>query len=443
MQLTRLLSMPFTRVISAGHANKILCVFFLAGCMSTDRTPKDAVEVDSVAFSKGNIPGHVNPVIVQIPDADLEPPKVETDDTTVDVANGNKVTTQTTEVVSTAPDGATMTQKLPETIDAQLPVNQKWPIDSLVGQVNGKPLYASEFLKTREDRIITIAASPNRVQARDEVVRMISDAFDQYVNNLLIISEAEAMIPKEGQEGVLAWLKDLQEKEIANRGGSRADAQRSIEEEFPGTTIEEFMNRQKNQALAGDLLNRRIRPRTIVSWRDVERLYDVNSATYNPLPTIRIGRIAVMKSDQAQVDKIKAEFAAGKSFSQVATDLGIADGAFWREIVIPVGGIDAVPDLVDEVKTRIKGLALNKVDGPTESKTQFIWMTLISSQQEPARSIFNTALQLQLRRQIENQRYGIEQQHYFAMLRTRWVASDLESMKLRLLSIVMTRYFRQ
>ena len=59
--------------------------------MSTDRTPKDAVEVDSVAFSKGNIPEHVNPVIVQIPDADLEPPKVETDDTTVDVANGNKV----------------------------------------------------------------------------------------------------------------------------------------------------------------------------------------------------------------------------------------------------------------------------------------------------------------------------------------------------------------
>ena len=64
-----------------------MCVI---GCMSTDRTPKDAVEVDSVAFSKGNIPEHVNPVIVQIPDADLEPPKVETDDTTVVVANGNK-----------------------------------------------------------------------------------------------------------------------------------------------------------------------------------------------------------------------------------------------------------------------------------------------------------------------------------------------------------------
>ena len=437
--------MRFTRVISAGHAHTlmcVMCVMCVIGCMSTDRTPKDAVEVDSVAFSKGNIPQHVNPVIVQIPDADLEPPKVETDDTTVVVANGNKITTQTTEVVSTAPDGATMTQKVPENIVAQLPINQKWPVDSLVGQINGKPLYASEFLRSREDRIINIAAKTERNAARLEIIQVISEAFDQTVNNSLIISEAEAMIPAEGQAGVLAWLKDLQEKEIANRGGSRADAQRSIEEEFPGTTIEEFMNRQKNQALAGDLLNRRIRPRTIVSWRDVERLYDVNSAAYNPLPTIRIGRIAVLKSNQAQVDQIKASFAQGKSFSQVSKELNLENDGLWREIKIPQGGIDAIPDIVDEMKSRIKGLAINKVDGPTETKTQVTWMTLISEQQVRAKSIFDPQLQLQLRRQIEGQRYSIEQQHYFQSLRTRWVASDLESMKARLISITLNRYFR-
>ena len=434
--------MRFTRVISAGHAHTLMCVMCLASCMSTDRTPKNAIAVDSVAFSKGNLPEDVNPSIVQIPDADLEPPKVETDDTTVVVANGNKITTQTTEVVSTAPDGATMTQKVPEKIVAQLPINQKWPVDSLVGQINGKPLYASEFLRSREDRIINIAAKTERNAARLEIIQVISEAFDQTVNNSLIISEAEAMIPAEGQAGVLAWLKDLQEKEIANRGGSRADAQRSIEEEFPGTTIEEFMNRQKNQALAGDLLNRRIRPRTIVSWRDVERLYDVNSAAYNPLPTIRIGRIAVLKSNQAQVDQIKASFAQGKSFSQVSKELNLENDGLWREIKIPQGGIDAIPDIVDEMKSRIKGLAINKVDGPTETKTQVTWMTLISEQQVRAKSIFDPQLQLQLRRQIEGQRYSIEQQHYFQSLRTRWVASDLESMKARLISITLNRYFR-
>lgn len=202
------------------------------------------------------------------------------------------------------------------------------------------------------------------------------------------------------------------------------------------------MNRQKNQALAGDLLNRRIRPRTIVSWRDVERLYDVNSAAYNPLPTIRIGRIAVLKSNQAQVDQIKASFAQGKSFSQVSKELNLENDGLWREIKIPQGGIDAIPDIVDEMKSRIKGLAINKIDGPTETKTQVTWMTLLSEQQVRARSIFDPQLQLQLRRQIEGQRYSIEQQHYFQSLRTRWVASDLESMKARLISITLNRYFR-
>jgi hypothetical protein len=111
-------------------------------------------------------------------------------------------------------------------------------------------------------------------------------------------------------------------------------------------------------------------------------------------------------------------------------------------MTIPKGGIDAIPDLVDDMKTRIKGLELNKVDGPIETKTQVVWMTLISTQQEKARSIFDPPLQMQLRRQIENQRYGMEQQRYYTNLRTRWVASDLEAMKLRLVSITLTRYFR-
>ena len=105
--------MRLRRLNPLRNAAQIISVIFVAGCMSTDTTPKGAVEVNSMAFSQGNLPADVNPSIVQIPDADFEPPKVETTDATMDVANGNKVTTQKTELVSTAPDGNTMTQKLP------------------------------------------------------------------------------------------------------------------------------------------------------------------------------------------------------------------------------------------------------------------------------------------------------------------------------------------
>ena len=43
--------------------------------------------------------------------------------------------------------------------------------------------------------------------------RLIEEAFEQFVNNELVISEAESAIPDEAKEGLLAWMRELQEKE--------------------------------------------------------------------------------------------------------------------------------------------------------------------------------------------------------------------------------------
>lgn len=51
-------------------------------------------------------------------------------------------------------------------------------------------------------------------------------------------------------------------------------------------------------------------------------------------------------------------------------------------------------------------------------------------------------LQLQLRRQLEGERYGQEQFRYFNSLRTRWVTEDLATMKARLVQFTLDRYWR-
>jgi hypothetical protein len=43
---------------------------------------------------------------------------------------------------------------------------------------------------------------------------------------------------------------------------------------------------------------------------------------YNPPPMLRVGRIAVPKSDAAKVDQVKAMFAEGKTFQEVAKAVG-------------------------------------------------------------------------------------------------------------------------
>jgi hypothetical protein len=94
------------------------------------------------------------------------------------------------------------------------------------------------------------------------------------------------------------------------------------------------------------------------------------------------------------------------------------------------------------MKARMKTLKEGVVDGPVEQRSQVSWMTLLPSTQEPPRSIFDQKLQLQLRRQLENQRYGMEQYRYLQSIRTRWISEDLDQMKKRLIQFALERYWR-
>ena len=418
------------------------CALPLTGCLSMDDTPKESRDIELGAFVQGMTPADVRPSTIEVPASEFAAPTAE-ESTDVTEAPDGVATAVTRRTLSTTnPDGAKATVKDGTTVTELLPSGQRWPVDQLIGQINGKPIYANEFLATRENRIRRIVADPDRTAARKELLRTIDEAFENYVNNELVISEAESAIPEEAKEGLLAWMRELQEKEIAKRGGSRSEAQRSIEEEFPGMTIEEFTKRQKNEILANDLLRKRLMPRTIVSWRDIERLYLRNFETFNPPPTLRVARIAVAKSDAAKVKQVTDLFAQGRTFAEVADALKVPNQGLWREIKLGQQGVDGVSDLVDDVKARIKGLKEGVVDGPVEKGVQVSWMTLLPGQQAVARSIFDPRLQLQLRRQIEGERYGQEQYRYFKSLKSRWVAEDLSTMKARLVQFTIDRYWK-
>ncbi|MGA1267210.1 MAG: hypothetical protein ACO32J_08535 [Phycisphaerales bacterium] len=419
-----------------------LLVTPLAGCLAMDETREDAREVPVQAFVKGMTPDDVRPSVVEVPASIYEPEGAVEEQTVVTAPDGNETVTTMQGTVTQDPDGRRGVVVDSVQVTQELLPGQTWPVDALVGQINGKPLYAAEFLATREERIRRVVAGSDRAAAYRELLRILDEAFEQFVNNQLVISEAEGAIPDEAKEGLLAWMRQLQEQEIATRGGTRSEAQRSIEEEFPGTTIEEFIQRQKNEILAADLMRRRIRPRAIVSWRDVERLYMKDYERYNPLPTLRVGRIAVLATDSAKVQQVKDAFAAGKGFAEVAAELQLPDGGLWRDIKLGPGGIDGVPDLVDDMKLRLKGLREGAVDGPVEQRSLITWMTLLPGQQAPAVSIFDPMLQLRLRKQLEGERFGMEQYRYLQGLRSRWIAEDLSQMKARLIQFALERYWR-
>lgn len=325
--------------------------------------------------------------------------------------------------------------------------SQRWIVDGLLGQINGRPVFANEFLLPLEATLLNLAANPDRAAARAAMNRLIRERFNAFVNSELIISEAESQLSPEQKQGLLAWLRSIQEGEIAARGGTRAGAQASLEEEL-GVDIEEFLRDRRDRALAGTILQRRVEPRTIVSNREVEREYRRREAEFNPPPTVRIGRIRLTARDAERLAEAQRLFAEGRSFSDVVTSLGLADGGEWRKFEIPpemplAEAIERNTELATAIRQALSGLDIDQPSKPTEQGGATIWYAILGVDTPPGRSLYDADVQLQLRAELRGRRNAIEESRYISRLRTRWISEDISIIEERLIAVAFARYWRQ
>jgi hypothetical protein len=354
---------------------------------------------------------------------------------TVEVVRGDEEVSETVERL-VSPDGVDETRLF---VEETVAVGVAYPVDGLVGQINGRPVYADEFLLPLEDRILRIVAELPLPQAVRELDLLIARRFDEYVNSELIIAEAESRLTAEQQQGVLAWLRNVQEETITNRGGTRDAAAESIEDEF-GVSIEEFMAQRRSLALGQDLLRKRVQPRAIVSWRDVVQAYRRQFAEFNPPATISIGRIRLHRERELdRIEQVEQALSEGATFADVVTLAGTSDGGLWIELELPPEGLEATT-LAPQVRER---LDLSRPGSVSESLDQGAfrsWFTVIAVEQPTGRSLYDPEVQLSLENQLSSMRFAQEQERYIDSLRDRWVSENLDRMLARLLTIARLRY---
>ena len=326
-----------------------------------------------------------------------------------------------------------------EVVSVDLPVGVAYPIESLVGQINGRPVYAEEFLLPLEDRILRIVSEQPLSAAVREVDLLVMRRFREFVDSELIIAEAESKLNPGQQQGVLAWLRSVQEDTITGRGGTRDTASASIEEEF-GLTLDEFIAERRSVALATDLLRKRVQPRAIVSWRDIEQAYRRNYAAFNPRPVLRIGRIRFNTGREAEkVEQAKALIEGGADFASVCSAMEIPDDGLWLEMELPKEGL-AGTSLVAAVKGRLEGLEPGVLSEPWVQTSFISWFSVLSLERPPGRTIYEPGVQFGLENELSNVRMVQEQDRYIESLKDRWVSSDINDMRRRLLAIARLRY---
>ena len=431
--------------MSIWRVANIICVFgtvaavgiALSGCETLVDRPETEAEVIAYDFSHHSN-GNSGLDIVQVPPTVFAPEEIRT---TVDIekeGEAEKVITQKERVQKNADGTEKVINVGAATDEIRVKPGEKWTIESLIGQINGRPVYAGKFMTSIEDRILRIVAENPPGNAQRLIEKLIQDRFQQYINNELIISEAEGMLSPEMQAGIFAWIQSIQEQTVAGNGGNRTSASQSIEDQF-GMNMEQYLKEKRDEALASDLLRRRVEPRTIVSWRDVERQYSMLEKEFNPEPRITIGRIRLQVSDELEIKNVQERFKRGETFEQVTTALNVPDGGKWQQYALPKNGLAGL-ELADDIKKILLAVENGQVTEELRKGSTATWYCVTNVQQQATRSIFESALQRSIRRGLKEQRGAYERNRYLASLRDRWVTNDIDQMTKRLIVIAWERY---
>lgn len=325
-------------------------------------------------------------------------------------------------------------------------------VDARVGDINGKPIFASQFFDVGTSTVEPLGRrlAANAVLVRDKkmdvatwrssAARDIALTLKGLVQDELFRAEAVASLTPEQRQGLFSFLQTIQEDLRRESGGSREAARRRIEEE--GLTTEEYLRRREELALIGEQLHTKVTRRVNVTWRDINQAYYGRMHDqFNP-PLQYIYRLIIVDgADEAAKNTVTSELAAGKPFAEVAS--------------LPLNGSRAAtgglqtPRAVEGDKNSVKFFPSAELDsaahslkpgetaGPITLGSQLAWLNF-DSIVDGHKNIYDA--QLEIYAAIFNSRLGTEQNKYYNQLLSHASITSLEEMNSRLIQIAQERY---
>ncbi len=313
-------------------------------------------------------------------------------------------------------------------------------VDSLVGHVNGRPIFADEFLEPIEDRLLRAAEEHRGVDLERTFQSIITEWLRQTVLNELILAESEASLSEQEQMGLFALLNRVYDEEIRKGGGTKSGAERRRQRE--GDELDQYLGKQKDLVLIDRIRLAKIQPRVVVTWRDIEREYQRRYEDFNPAATVTLARIRANTQTQAAlIEDVTNRLAAGESFAVIAEELGFGDGGLWETFEAGPGGITDI-EVSPIMKEALTGLVAGDTSPPFQLGSGTLWLHVVSLEQPRSRSIYDPGVQMGLDNAIRSQRSQIEWQRYIDSLLEDGVHDDLEQMADRLFDIARSRYGR-
>lgn len=318
-------------------------------------------------------------------------------------------------------------------------VRERIIIDSMVGQVNGRPIFADSFFEPIEDRLMAISQRTTRREFIAHSTEIVREHLREILLNELFLAEAESQLTSEQQQGLFAFMRAMREEEIARGGGARSAADQRLRER-EGVTVEEYIEASRDIMLLRELQRKKIQPRVIVSWRDIEREYQRLYKEYNKPATAKISRVRLSTEREAElIEEVQQRIAAGEPFSEIARSLGNEDGGAWQEFTMGESGLAGIP-LSENLLKHVVNLEVGETSEPFEVGRSTWWLHLAEIDQPRGRSLYDSDVQRELSNYLHNRRFNEEMNKYIHRLMEHGIHDQFNEMHERLVMIAVQRY---
>lgn len=314
-------------------------------------------------------------------------------------------------------------------------------LESLIGQINGRPVFASEILEPLNDQLRVEAGKvKDRREFRTFATKLIAEGVWRVVKDELILAEARASLTPEQKQGLFVFLAKLQEDVVSQQRGSAVAADEALRS-GSGQSLQQAAQDRLNRELILNELRQRVAPRVIVTPRQIQQEYERNFDKYNPRPVATFRLIVVDAGNAEAIERVRNDLAAGRSFDEIAdsdlNSLAKARGGGRIEVELkddPAQALFAIKGLSDAAR----GLDVGQHAGPVIDGGAARWVRYEARRQERAVSLYEA--QLPIEAELREKRFQSETERYFDRLRKRGSVSNIEDMVVRLLYIAEQRY---
>ncbi|MEM7577408.1 MAG: peptidylprolyl isomerase [Planctomycetota bacterium] len=190
------------------------------------------------------------------------------------------------------------------------------PVDGMIGQINGRPVFADDVLADLADTLAAKGRQLNAAEFQDQAKAEITQAVRATLQSRLILAEAERALA-ENEWAAVRYMREQQRDTLLRKHGlgSLKATDRVLREET-GRGLEETLVRFQEGVITRTYLNQNLNALINVTRRDIVRFYQENLDRFQPEP-VRDLTIIVTDTPEA-ADLVQAELNKGVAFSEIA-----------------------------------------------------------------------------------------------------------------------------